>query len=674
MFKNVSLRKREDQPKPTSPFRLFLIIVISIFMVETVIMVFLPYLTSFSDLAHALIDSTLLVLLIVPLVYLFSYRPMARHLSSREKAEQAQQKTLEGLELRIHTRTADLVTMNQALQNEITERNRAEQALKRSESRLANILENAAEAIIAIDGNQNILLFNKGAEHIFGYPSGEIFGKPLDHLLPQKSVEIHRHFIQELGTQFPTGHPMETRKEVIGRRKDGSQFPAQVGFSSHLEDAQVIFTAILADITERKRAEQASIASEARYRSLFQRIPVALYRTTPSGEILDANPALIELLGYPDSKTMKQLNVAEVFVHLEDRIQENIILERDGIVRGFKYQIQRYDGGRIWVRDTSQLIRDENGAQLYYEGSLEDITDQLQVEEQIIAHAARMKIVAEISQVIAEVGLAYQAIVEVVTKRVSDWIGDPCRITLHAVQAEPLEFAFLVQPPEVFPLRSQGRFIGVMELMREKAAHPYPPVDQAILQDIADRAALAIVNALLYEEAQSNFHKVQALHQIEIAITESTGLQNILETLLDQATLQLGVDAATVLILSPRALTLDHTASKGFRTNSLRHTHLRLGEGYAGNTALDKRIIHIPDLRHRKTDLLRSPTFLLEEFIAYFAVPLMVNGQVKGVLEIFHRSLLEPNEDWREFLEALARQAAIAIDNAQLFEDLQRSN
>ena len=668
------MRNREEKHKLNSPLRLFLIIVISIYMVETVIMAFLPNMAAISIRAHTLIDSTLLILFIVPVVYFFSYRPMALHIATRKKAEQALQTTLEDLEGRILARTADLVKVNLDLQNEIAERKRAEQALVCSESRLASILENAAEAIIVIAGDQTILLYNKAAEKIFGYPSGEVLGKPVDHLLAQKSVEIHRHEILNLDPRSLSGLPMETRKEIIGRRKNGSEFPAQVGFSSHLEDSQIIYTTIFSDITERKRAEQAVIASEARYRNLFHRIPVALYRTTPQGEILDGNPALVDLLGYPDYITMKQRNVADVFINPEDRLQENIILEREGIVRGYKYQVQRSDGGRIWVRDTSHLIRDANGAQLYYEGSLEDITDQVQAEEQITAHAARMKILAEISQVIADVGLASEAIAEVVTKSVSEWIGSACRITLFADKGMQPEMAFLVPHCEVFPLRSQGWFIGVMELVREPAQLPYPPEDQSVLLDIADRAALAIVNAQLYREAQSNFHKVQALHQIEIAMTESTGLQNILDTLVDQATLQLGVDAANVLILSPRSLTLDHAASKGFRTNALRNTHLRLGEGYAGQAALDKRIIKILNLRNRKTDLLRSPAFLMEEFISYYAVPLMVNGQVKGVLEIFQRSLLEPNEDWLEFLEGLARQAAIAIDNAQLFAELQRSN
>jgi HD-GYP domain-containing protein (c-di-GMP phosphodiesterase class II) len=85
-------------------------------------------------------------------------------------------------------------------------------------------------------------------------------------------------------------------------------------------------------------------------------------------------------------------------------------------------------------------------------------------------------------------------------------------------------------------------------------------------------------------------------------------------------------------------------------------------------------MVHIPDLRGRQTDLLRSPLIAAERFVAYYGLPLVAKGQVRGVLEIFHRAPLDPDPEWLSFLEALAGQAAIAIENARLFDGLQRSN
>jgi HD-GYP domain-containing protein (c-di-GMP phosphodiesterase class II) len=147
-----------------------------------------------------------------------------------------------------------------------------------------------------------------------------------------------------------------------------------------------------------------------------------------------------------------------------------------------------------------------------------------------------------------------------------------------------------------------------------------------------------------------------------------------LNVLLAQITGQLLVDGADVLLLNPAQQTLDFRAGRGFRTEALQHTRLRLGEGYAGRAAAERRIVHVADLRARSTDFLRSPAFASEQFVSYYAVPLIAKGDVRGVLEVYHRSPLAADEEWLTFLSTLAGQAAIAIDNAVLFEDLQRSN
>ncbi|MBA4380103.1 MAG: histidine kinase, partial [Anaerolinea sp.] len=134
------------------------------------------------------------------------------------------------------------------------------------------------------------------------------------------------------------------------------------------------------------------------------------------------------------------------------------------------------------------------------------------------------------------------------------------------------------------------------------------------------------------------------------------------------------VDAADVLLLTPGLQTLEFAAGRGFRTSALRHTRLRLGEGYAGQAALERRIVHIPDLTADADAFSRSPYLPGEGFVTYFAAPLVAKGQIVGVLEIFHRTRLAPGPEWQNFLEALASQTAIAIDNTQLFDSLQRSN
>ncbi|HEX8834645.1 MAG TPA: HD domain-containing phosphohydrolase, partial [Abditibacteriaceae bacterium] len=101
---------------------------------------------------------------------------------------------------------------------------------------------------------------------------------------------------------------------------------------------------------------------------------------------------------------------------------------------------------------------------------------------------------------------------------------------------------------------------------------------------------------------------------------------------------------------------------------------LSLGQGYAGRAALERNVIAIADLQETPGGFTASPFLAQEKFIGYYAVPLIAKGEVKGVLEVFQRSVADVETEWLGFLQILAGQAAIAIDNATLFDDLQRSN
>ena len=168
--------------------------------------------------------------------------------------------------------------------------------------------------------------------------------------------------------------------------------------------------------------------------------------------------------------------------------------------------------------------------------------------------------------------------------------------------------------------------------------------------------------------------QMSALRAIDQAITSSVDLNLTLSILLTQLVNHLQIDAACILLWNTGTERFEYKAGLGFRTNTLSHTKLRLGEGYAGIAALEQRVIQKVNLLNHGTDFLRSPSFGQENFVSYFGVPLIAKGQVQGVLEIFNRSLINPNSEWLSFLEMLGGQAAIAIDNATLFSNLQRSN
>jgi PAS domain S-box-containing protein len=191
-------------------------------------------------------------------------------------------------------------------------------------------------------------------------------------------------------------------------------------------------------------------------------------------------------------------------------------------------------------------------------------------------------------------------------------------------------------------------------------------VFQSFARDITERKRAD-------RQIEKQLERISALRQIDSVISASLDMQINLSVVLDQAITHLGVDAADVLLYNPKTMSLNTTARKGFKTAALRNTHLSLGQSYAGRAARERHTIHIANLE-KAPGFHVSPEFDSEHFITYFAVPLIVKGEVKGVMELFHRARLEPDAEWLNFMETLAGQAAIAIDNATLFENLQRTN
>jgi HD-GYP domain-containing protein (c-di-GMP phosphodiesterase class II) len=223
------------------------------------------------------------------------------------------------------------------------------------------------------------------------------------------------------------------------------------------------------------------------------------------------------------------------------------------------------------------------------------------------------------------------------------------------------------------PLVAQAETIGALLVGRDI---PIGEAEMRLLTAIAEIAASAMRRSALFEETQRRLNRLDALHAIDKAITTNLDLESTLAVALEQVTSHLGAAAAVILRNEAETQTLLFAAGRGFRANNaIQSAMVRFGQGYAGWVAVDRHPLHIPDLCSEKA----VPPVLLalaeqEGFTAYIAVPLIARGQVEGVLELFQRGPLEADEEWWNFLDTLARQIAIAIDNATLFKDLQNSN
>ena len=195
-----------------------------------------------------------------------------------------------------------------------------------------------------------------------------------------------------------------------------------------------------------------------------------------------------------------------------------------------------------------------------------------------------------------------------------------------------------------------------------------------LLTTLSEIAGNAIQRTRLHEQTERNLRKLDALRHIDQAITSSIDLNLSLNILVEHAKTQLDVDAVSILRLDPNTQYLEFFTGRGFRTGPASKMQVRLGEGLAGQAALEHRTIHVPDLTEQGATPRVMSTATTELFQAYFVAPMITKGLVKGVIEVFQREPFQPDPEWTDFLEALAGQAAIAIENTELFESLEQSN
>jgi len=214
------------------------------------------------------------------------------------------------------------------------------------------------------------------------------------------------------------------------------------------------------------------------------------------------------------------------------------------------------------------------------------------------------------------------------------------------------------------PLITQEDDVGALWIGRRA---PITEDEVHLLTAIGDMIASALHRAAEHERTERRLERIAALHAIDQAITSSLDLRVTLSILLDQVVRQLEVDAVDILLNNTQIQMLKYADGRGFRHASTQNESMRLGEGLAGRVALGRCFISVANLSQSHYPIVRKTLIESEKFVTYYGVPLIAKGKLKGVLEIFHRKPLNVETEWIDFLETLATQTAIAIDNAELF-------
>ena len=475
----------------------------------------------------------------------------------------------------------------------------------------------------------------------------------------------------------------------------------------------------ISDITQRKLAEAALLESESRYRQLVEQINVVVYldyAVVPSRPKY-ISPQIETLLGYTQEEWMADPNLMMSIIHPDDRpalIEEDIRTDKTKEPFVVEYRAFTRDGRMIWIHDEAVLVRGTDGNPDDWHGVMYDITRRKNAEAALRESENRYRTIfnsVPVSIKEEDFSTVFSMLDEVRASGVEDfeeylnqhpeWVKkavDSIRVTevnqetLRVYKAEskeqligPLNRFFTQESYSVFHKELlafwnhqsfyeqetvnttlTGEKIDVwVSITIPTESEDYSNILVTIM-DITERKRAE-------EQIRVQIRYLAALRAVDMAISASMDLPITMRVLLNQVHQQLLPDAVSVLILDQHTQTLRYLAGIGFRTTAIESVNLRLGQSYAGQAALERRMVTADDLG-TKSSLIRDKDFDQDQFTHYLGVPLVSKGTIKGVLELFNRGPFNQDSAWMGLLESMAGQAAIAIENATLMDEVQKVN
>ena len=557
------------------------------------------------------------------------------------------------------------------------------QAIKESEIRYRRLFEAAQDGILILDAETGMIEdVNPFLINMLGYSREEFLKKKIWEVGAFIDIEASQIAFETLQK-----NEFIRYEDLPLKTKDGRLIDVEFISNVYLVGVEKVIQCDVGDISEHKNLIRAMLENEKKYHGFIEISSDGIFVFELSGKILNVNTAICTELGYTKTELMS-MNIWNL---IPEEFLDQFKIRLRNILEGILFDVEmeyaiRGKEGKIHFVEILSAPYYKDKDTIGFQGVARDITARKRTEAALQKSEAKFRMLVDhLPTVVFQLtsfdtgALLYisQQIEALLGFSPEEWLADSKSFSnsLH-----PDDRAFVIkktaeleQAGDLIDLDYRmfsrtGKLVWVREhTTRVRDADGNHLFWQGIMLNISPQKQAE-------EKLQKQINHLTALRSIERVIASHFDLKFIISEILTHTTIELGVDAADILLLDTTTQRLEFGAEHGFRTPAIRTANVLLGESFAGQVALSRKLVQISNLKNKPENFYLMDLINKENFFCYFGIPLISMGEVKGVLEIFHRSPLEQDNEWFNFLDALGRQAALAIENVTLIESLQRSN